>query len=101
MKYLNEHFKLVEEKLGFPKEAVELFESIALKIEKSKSFSEKFQKTLDKYLLPEAHDFGGMCDDMKKLTAIIPPVELQNKFLAIAKQSDKSKFVVSNRNLSR
>lgn len=67
MKYLNEHFKLVEEKLGFPKEAVELFESIALKIEKSKSFSEKFQKTLDKYLLPEAHDFGGMCSDMKKL----------------------------------
>ena len=38
---------------------------------------------------------------IKKLTAIIPPVELQNKFLAIAKQSDKSKFVVSNRNLSR
>ena len=67
MKYLNEHFKLVEEKLGFPQEAVKLFESIALKIEKSKSFSEKFQKTLDKYLLPEAHDFGSMCDDMKKL----------------------------------
>ena len=67
MKYLNEHFKLVEEKLGFPQEAIELFESIALKIEKSKSFSGKFQKTLDKYLLPEAHDFGSMCDDMKKL----------------------------------
>ena len=67
MKYLNEHFKLVEEKLGFPQEAIGLFESIALKIEKNKSFSEKFQKTLDKYLLPEAHDFGGMCDDMKKL----------------------------------
>lgn len=67
MKYLNDHFKLVEEKLGFPQEAVELFEKIALKIENSKSFSEKFQKTLDKYLLPEAHDFGGMCDDMKKL----------------------------------
>ena len=29
---------------------------------------------------------------IKKLTAIIPPVELQNKFLAIAKQSDKSKL---------
>ena len=67
MKYLNDHFKLVEEKLGFPQEAVELFEKIALKIENSKSFSERFQKTLDKYLLPEAHDFGGMCDDMKKL----------------------------------
>ena len=35
MKYLNEHFKLVEEKLGFPKDAVELFEKIALKIEKT------------------------------------------------------------------
>ena len=41
---LKRNRKLVEEKLGFPKEAVELFESIALKIEKSKSFSEKFQK---------------------------------------------------------
>lgn len=67
MAYLNEHFRLVEEKLGFPKEAVETFEKIATKIDNSKRFSEKFQKTLDKYLLPKAHDFGGMCDDMKKL----------------------------------
>ena len=29
---------------------------------------------------------------IKKLTAIIPPVELQNKFLMLVKQSDKSKF---------
>ena len=39
MKYLNEHFKLVEEKLGFPQEAIGLFESIALKIEKNNNFS--------------------------------------------------------------
>ena len=31
----------------------------------------------------------------------LPPIELQEQFEAIVKQSDKSKFVVSNRNLSR
>ena len=31
----------------------------------------------------------------------LPPIELQNQFEAIVQQSDKSKFVVSNRNLSR
>ncbi len=67
MKYLNAHFKMVEEKLGFPKEAVELFEEIAQKIEKSKSFSKRFDAALEKYMTPKAHDFGGMCDDMKKL----------------------------------
>ncbi len=67
MKYLNEHFKLVEEKLGFPKEAVELFEKIALKIEKSKSFSKKFDASIEKYMSPKAHDFGKMCDEMKFL----------------------------------
>ena len=67
MKYLNAHFKMVEEKLEFPKEAVELFEEIAQKIEKSKSFSKRFDATLEKYMTPKAHDFGGMCDDMKKL----------------------------------
>ena len=30
---------------------------------------------------------------IKKLTAIVPPVELQNQFLSFVKQSDKSKFV--------
>lgn len=30
---------------------------------------------------------------IKKLTAIIPPVELQNKFLTFVQQSDKSKYV--------
>ena len=70
MKYLNEHFKLVEKKLELPQEAVELFESIALKIEKSKSFSKRFQATLEKYMTPEAHDFGDMCDDMKKLAIL-------------------------------
>ncbi|MBR2876919.1 MAG: DUF5596 domain-containing protein [Clostridia bacterium] len=70
MKYCNEHFKLVEERLGFPQEAVEVFEGIAQKIENSKSFSEKFEKTLNKYMTPKAHDFGDMCDDMKKLAFI-------------------------------
>lgn len=31
----------------------------------------------------------------------LPPIKLQEQFEAIVKQSDKSKFVVSNRNLSR
>lgn len=32
---------------------------------------------------------------------IIPPLEMQKKYVTLVKQSDKSKFVVSNRNLSR
>ena len=40
-------------------------------------------------------------DKIRKIGFINPPVELQNKFVAFLEQSDKSKFVVSNRNLSR
>ena len=32
---------------------------------------------------------------------IVPPIEAQNEWMAFVEQSDKSKFVVSNRNLSR
>ena len=31
----------------------------------------------------------------------LPPIAVQQRFVALAEQSDKSKFVVSNRNLSR
>lgn len=89
MKYLNEHFKLVEEKLGLPKEAVELFEKIALRIEKSESFSRKFQASLDKYMTPEAHDFGDMCDDMKKLAFLYRVKEYSLVFVWLIVASEK------------
>lgn len=62
MNFLNEHFKEVEKKLGFPKEAVEAFEGTMAKIENSKSFSKKFEALYNTYMLPEAHDFGECMD---------------------------------------
>ena len=38
---------------------------------------------------------------LQSVEIIIPPRELQEHFSNIVKQSDKSKFIVSNRNLSR
>ncbi len=38
---------------------------------------------------------------LKTITVFIPPKPLQEEFVSLAEQSDKSKFVVSNRNLSR
>ena len=40
-------------------------------------------------------------DVVYNLPIPLATIELQNKFVALAEQSDKSKFVVSNRNLSR
>ena len=38
---------------------------------------------------------------LKKYRILLPPMEVQIAFANLVKQSDKSKFVVSNRNLSR
>ena len=40
-------------------------------------------------------------EKLRNMTIIIPPMELQHEFILFVKQSDKSKFVASNRNLSR
>ena len=37
---------------------------------------------------------------LREFECILPPMELQEQFVALSEQSDKSKFVVSNRNLS-
>lgn len=39
--------------------------------------------------------------EIKAFTIICPPRHLQEQYVALVEQSDKSKFVVSNRNLSR
>ena len=67
MKFLNEHFKEVEKILGFPEEAVELFENTMARIEKSKCFMRKFEHIYNKYMLPEAHDFGKCMDELEFL----------------------------------
>ena len=41
MVVLNEHFKEVEKRLGFPQEAIEVFEKIATKIDNSKKHNKK------------------------------------------------------------
>ena len=38
---------------------------------------------------------------LREFQCILPPMQLQEQFVAFSQQSDKSKFVVSNRNLSR
>lgn len=70
MVILNEHFKEVEKKLGFPKEAVELFEKVALKVENTKSLNKKFEAIFNEFLFPEAHDFGKCFDKIKPLSII-------------------------------
>lgn len=39
--------------------------------------------------------------ELRNFECILPPIELQERFVTFYKQSDKSKFIVSNRNLSR
>ncbi len=67
MKYYTEHFKEVEKRLELPQEAVELFEKTANKIEKSQSFSKRIDDSIKEFMYPEAHDFGGMEQSMKKI----------------------------------
>lgn len=67
---LNEHFKEVEKRLGFPEEAVAIFEKCAEKIEKSKSLNKKFEAIFNEFLFPEAHDFGKCFDKIKPLSII-------------------------------
>lgn len=68
MVILNEHFKEVEKRLGFPQEAVELFEKVATKIDNSKNFNKKFEAIFNEFLFPEAHDFGKCFDKMTLLS---------------------------------
>ncbi|MBO5462412.1 MAG: hypothetical protein J6A49_03775 [Clostridia bacterium] len=88
MKYLNEHFKEVEKRLGLPQEAIEVFEKTVEKIEKSKSFSAKFDAILKEYMYPEAHDFGECFDKVKYLSIIFKVKEytLDFVFLIIASE---------------
>ncbi len=68
MVILNEHFKHIEEKLELPKEAIEALEKCALKIEKSKSFSKRYEEVFNTHMFPEANDFGKCCDKLKLLS---------------------------------
>lgn len=88
MKYLNEHFREVEKRLGLPQEAIEVFEKTAEKIEKSKNFSAKFDAILKEYMYPEAHDFGACFDKVKALSIIFRVKEytLDFVFLIIASE---------------
>lgn len=67
---VNEHFKEVEKNLGLSADAVNAVEACARKIEKSESFSEKFDALIKKYMYPEAHDFGECFDKTKMLSMV-------------------------------
>ena len=67
MVVLTEHFKEAEKRLGFPKEAVELFEKIAKRIEKSEFFSTRFQAAKDQVL---AHEHGRLDEALDKLSKL-------------------------------
>ena len=100
MVLINEHFKEVEKKLGFPQEAIAAFEKVARKIEKSKSFSKKFEEIYNKYMKPEAHDFGKCMDELGKLSMFrgVNKWTMQMVFLIVAAE-DMHKLY-KERNLS-
>ncbi len=64
---LNDHFKETEKILDLPKEAIEALEDCALKIEKSKAFSRKYEDVFNAHMFPEANNFGKCCDKLKLL----------------------------------
>ena len=65
---LNNHFKEVEKRLGFPQEAIELFEKVATKIDTSENLNKKFEAIFNEYLFPTAHDFGDCFDKLTKVS---------------------------------
>lgn len=56
MKIYNEHFKESLKKLGFPEEASKLFAKTAKKIEKNKLYNKYFEKTVNRFMQPKAHE---------------------------------------------
>mgnify|MGYP003300388569 CR=1 FL=1 len=90
----------VEKRLGFPQEAIAAFEKVARKIEKSKSFSKKFEEIYNKYMKPEAHDFGKCMDELGKLSMFrgVNKWTMQMVFLIVAAE-DMHKLY-KERNLS-
>ena len=67
MVVLTEHFKEAEKRLGFPKEAVELFEKIAERIDGSQFFSAKFQDAKNMVL---NHEHGRLDEALNKLNKL-------------------------------
>ena len=64
---LTEHFKEAEKRLGFPAEAVKLFEKIAKRIDDSQFFSARFQAAKDQVL---AHENGRLDEALDKLSKL-------------------------------
>ena len=58
MKIYNEHFKESLKKLGFPEEASKLFAKTAKKIEKNKLYNKYFEKTVNRFMQPKAHELS-------------------------------------------
>lgn len=96
--YLNEHFKLVEQKLGLPQEAIEVFEKTAAKIDGSKSLSSKIETLISEYVYPEAHDFGELFDKIKTLSIFyrIKEYTLDFTFLLIAAEKMHQRYKEEN-----
>ena len=67
MKVLTEHFKEAEKRLGFPQEAVKLFEKIATRIENSQFFSARFEQARNLVL---NHENGRLDEALKKLNKL-------------------------------
>lgn len=88
MKYLNSHFKEVEKRLGFPDEAVKVFESVAMRIEKCPFFSKKFDALYNEYMRPQPHDFSEGMKKFGKLARFygVNAHSLQLVFLIIASE---------------
>lgn len=86
--YLNEHFKLVEKKLGLPQEAIEVFEKTAAKIDGTPKLAEKIENLIKEYVYPETKDFGKAIDKLKPYSIFyrIKEYTLYFTFLIIASE---------------
>lgn len=67
--YLNEHFTEVEKRLNFPSEAIEVFESIAEKLENDKKSANRFKEIYMRYMKPQAHNFDECMKELAELAS--------------------------------
>ncbi len=94
MKFLTEHFKKMEKHLEFPKEAVELFEGIASKIENNKKFSDKIEECLKVVFEKEDCDIHPALEKLNRLAMgyHIKKYALHMVFLIICSETVLEKY---------
>ena len=100
MVILNEHFKEVEKRLGFPQEAIEVFERVATKIDTNEKLNGKFEAIFNEFLFPEAHDFGACLDKLTKISMGYGIKEYTLDFVFLLRATEVMHNIYKERGLS-